>query len=199
MHCPAELPGVEDGYDLAPEMPKTVPAPAVKPVQVLPYRGQASGNPSAPEPETIMNFYAPLWLLGGGIVVEIIANSLLRTRGFVDALVHVGIELIGGTIVMLIGVWIAAFVRNVKLGPLPIAIFKLSAIYIAPIALGDLLMPLAWMIPFGGIGVFIGVFVFYFALLGMFFDLQQEDTWYFVLVIWIVSIGVFFLLRQWNI
>jgi hypothetical protein len=37
-----------------------------------------------------------------------------------------------------------------------------------------------------------GEFVLYFALLGALFDLDQGDTWYCVLVIFLVRVAVFF-------
>jgi hypothetical protein len=53
-------------------------------------------------------------------------------------------------------------------------------------------MPIALFIPFGGIAVLIVNFILYFALLGMFFDLDESDTWYCVSVIFLVNLAVHF-------
>jgi hypothetical protein len=221
MRCPAQMPGDDGEYDLTPQTPKVAPRPihAAAPVAVIPYRGPEKAVPSTARPsahrsspedtEAIVNFTAPLWLLVGGIVVEIIAGFFLGQRTFEDALILIGLKLIGGTLLMLIGVWIAAAARGVKLGPLPTAMFKLAAISIAPSALGDLLLPFSRIIPSIGIGMIgiplgplllgVAVFGFYFALLGMFFDLDESDTWYFVWVIFLVKIPIYLIALNWNL
>jgi hypothetical protein len=57
-------------------------------------------------------------------------------------------------------------------------------------ALRELLSPaLAWL-PFGGIVAAIGQVVLFFVLLGMFFDLDESDTWYCLAVVFVISVAV---------
>jgi hypothetical protein len=95
---------------------------------------------------------------------------------------------------MLIGVLIAAKVRGIKLGPLGTAVLKLAAISVAPSAVALLITPIAMIIPFGGFGVLLIQFCLYFALLGLMFDLDQSDTWYCVMIIFLINLGIYFLI-----
>jgi hypothetical protein len=61
-------------------------------------------------------------------------------------------------------------------------------------AVGDLLWPLRYIICLGGLLILGVQFVLYFALLGALFDLDQSDTWYCVIIIFLVYLGVYFLL-----
>src|SRR5207248_5235114 len=101
-------------------------------------------------PETIKNLYMPLWLLAGGVVIEVVA-ALLREGSLQRALIYVAVEILFGTIVMLAGILLAAKLRGIDVGQFWIAVFKLSAISVAPSALGDLVSPVLRIIPFGGI------------------------------------------------
>jgi hypothetical protein len=185
-------------YDLAP------PTASVTPAQ-RPKRSDASSrapavlcyqtgktDPAAPaEPEAIKNFYMPAWLLCGGIVIET-AAAFLRRGSTQLALERLGIGLAAGTVLMLVGVLIAARVRQIDLGNFWTAVFKLAAISIAPGAVVTLLSPVLDHIPFGGLIGWVGEFVLYFALIGALFDLDQDDTWYCVAVIFLVQLGVYF-------
>jgi len=91
--------------------------------------------------------------------------------------------------------FVAAKFRGIDLGKFGPAVLKLAAVSVAPGAVFDLFFPLLNIVPLGGLIGGVGVFVLYFALLGMFFDLDQSDTWYCVMVMFIVGV-VFYLLVQ---
>ena len=61
-------------------------------------------------------------------------------------------------------------------------------------ALVAVLGPVFAFIPFGGLIVWVVEFCLYFALLGVFFDLDESDTWYCVCIIFMVSLAGYFLL-----
>ena len=186
--------------------PVTAAAPAPAPQTTTPtptpialaYRNARSESSSGgkAEPETIKNLYMPLWLLAGGVIVEVVA-ALLRQGSLNRALIYVAVEIVFGTIVMLAGILLAAKLRAIDLGQFWTAVFKLSAISVAPSALGDLASPVLRFIPFGGLFGWIGEFILYFALLGALFDLDESDTWYCVFVIFLVRLGVYFSMFFW--
>ncbi len=183
-------------YDLAEDAPvkreKVVRAAAAKAPAVLPYRSSPVQVGAKAEPEKIKNLYLPLWLLGGGIVIEIVA-ALFKREKFETALMGVGIEIIVGTVFMLAGVLVAAKFRGIEIGAFWTAVFKLSAISVAPAAGAALVQPILMILPLGWVLGLILEFVLYFALLGALFDLDESDTWYCVLVIFIIHVGVYFL------
>jgi hypothetical protein len=150
------------------------------------------------DPETLKNLYIPLWLLAGGVTVGVIAAFIREGYDVRAALTRVGMELILGTIFLLAGILVAAKVRGINLGNFWIAVFKVAAISVAPSALLAMCMPFLNHIPFGGWIGWIGAFAFYFALLGVLFDLDQSDTWYCVIVIVIVK-GLLLFLMAWGI
>lgn len=145
------------------------------------------------DPQTIRDLYLPLWLLGGGVLVEVI-GAAIRERNVTAALMYVGVELVFGTIVMLAGLLLVSRIRQIDLGRFWVAVFKLSAVSVAPAALVTLLTPALNVIPLGMLLGWAGGFVLYFALLGALFDLDQSDTWYCVCVIFLVRLAVYFLL-----
>lgn len=149
--------------------------------------------PAKAEPETIRNLYLPLWLLGGGVLVEVIAAAI-KERELGAALIHVGVELLLGTALMLAGILLVAWFRKIDFGPFWVAVFKLAALSVAPAAAVDLFTPALNFIPLGVLLGWGGGFVLYFALLGALFDLDQSDTWYCVCVIFLVHLAVYFLL-----
>jgi hypothetical protein len=91
-------------------------------------------------------------------------------------------------------VLLAAKIRKIDIGSFWSAALRLAAIGVAPIAVTDLLWPLRYVMCLGGLLILGVQFVLYFALLGALFDLDQSDTWYCVLVIFLVYLGVYFLL-----
>src|SRR5688572_13830537 len=73
---------------------------------MLAYRAPREEVPGSSDPETIRNLWMPLWLLGGGVVVEVAAALIapstvwLRLTGqerLNAAMVDVGVDLVGGT------------------------------------------------------------------------------------------------------
>jgi hypothetical protein len=189
----AEDPVEEMAYDLAPEQaPRPVMAAKAPAVggQTLQYRSTGGDVRPGADPEVIRDLYMPLWLLGGGVAVEVVAALI---RGPVPrALFGVGINLILGTAVMLAGIVLAARWRGIDLGGFWTAAFKLAAVAVAPSAAVTLVTPVLRLVPLGGLLGWAGEFVLYFALLGALFDLDQSDTWYCVLVIFLVRLAVFF-------
>jgi hypothetical protein len=183
-------------YDLAENAPmkpeKIARADVVKRPAVLPYRSASVQAGAKAEPEKIKNLYMPLWLLGGGIVIEIVA-ALFKREKFEIALMGVGIEIIVGTVFMLAGVLVAAKFRGIEIGSFWTAVFKLSAISVAPSAGTALVHPILMILPLGWVLGFILEFVLYFALLGALFDLDESDTWYCVCVIFIIHVAVYIL------
>ncbi len=111
-------------------------------------------------------------------------------------MIDIGVGLIAGTMLMLVGVMIAAKLRHIDIGSFGSAALRLAAISVAPGALVTLLEPLAHVICFGWV-LLLGIeFVLYFALIGALFDLDESDTWYFVITIFILNLAVFAVL-QW--
>lgn len=113
------------------------------------------------------------------------------------AFTAVGIQLLLGTILMLGAVFFVAKQRGFQVGPLGSAILKLLAISLAPAGLMSLLSPFFEFIPLGFIANLLIGFCLYFALIGLFFDLDQEDTWYCVMVIFLVNLAVSFAAGWW--
>jgi hypothetical protein len=206
IECPSEPPEDPTAYALAPDSssdnvrhrPVPVAVASVAPAMTLPYRTPKDDALGKSDPETIKNLYMPLWLLGGGVVINVVA-ALFRERGNLSAaLITVGIQMTFGTVLMTLGLLLAAKPRGIALGRLPIALLKIAAISVAPAALVALFSPVLDHIPLGGLVGWLGEFVFYFALLGVFFDLDQSDTWYCVFVIFVIHVAVYFLL-MWGL
>ena len=192
-------------YDLAPDSRKVtrVRSPLVEPAQpppgsprTLAYRAPKEETPARSDPETVKNLYMPLWLLAGGVVIEV-AAAFIRTRDPQRALTYVGVNVVVGTVVMLVGMLLAARFRGIDLGNVYTAAFKLAAVSVAPGAIMQLFYPLLLIIPFlGFILALVAHFCLYFALLGALFDLDQEDTWYCVCVIFLIRLAVYFTLKS---
>ena len=180
----------EDVYDLASDPPPrpVIPVAEVAPAKAIGYR-TAPLNTAA-EPEVVRNLYMPLWLLGGGVAVEVIAVLLRRPDA--RAVFAIGANVIVGTALMMGGILIAARLRGIDLGRFWNAAFKLAAISIAPAAAVTLITPMLRFVPLGGLLGFAVQFVLYFALLGALFDLDQSDTWYCILVIFLVQVTFYF-------
>jgi hypothetical protein len=197
----SDEPPIDDEYDIAPAPIQPVPAAVRVPTppaaqQAVPaaigYRAKKDDQSTiTSDTDRIRNFQMPIWLLGGGIVIE--AGAMLFHGGpTTAALTHIGVDLLLSTGVMLAGILIAAWVRQIQLGNFWTAAFKLSAISIAPTAAVDLVSPLLAVIPFGWVPGLLLQFVLYFALLGALFDLDESDTWYCVWVIFLVRLVVYF-------
>jgi hypothetical protein len=197
VNCPAQADDPDALYDLSPSpvMPVQKPVPAAP--APLAYRAPRE-DPGAVDqyfPNRTMDLYAPLWLIGGSVVIEV-AVTLLFSRGpsisLTAALFHVGLSMIIGTAVMLVGILAAAKFRGISFGPFWTAVLKLAAISLGPEAAMMLMSPMLNFIPLGGLLNWIIGFCLYFALIGTFFELDQSDTWYCVCVIFIVKVAVFF-------
>jgi hypothetical protein len=197
----------DDLYDLAPPTVPQTAAPKrkaggapVSGVVPLAYRTPPGGPSARTDERKLKDQYLPLWLLGGGVAIEVVA-AFLRQHTVEGALRSVGIELIGGTILMLAGIMLAARWRAIELGRFWTVVLKLAAISVAPSAVVRIFSPMLNFIPFGGLVGWVGEFVLYFALLGVLFDLDESDTWYCVCVIFLVRLAVYFallaLLSKW--
>jgi hypothetical protein len=197
-------------YDLAPAARSTPagkaqPAAASEPASAIPLSYQSpkvhpavKGESGNTDPERIKNFQMPLWLLSGGLVVQVVAAVLTNHGGLQHAIVTASLQLFVSTTLMLCGILIAAKLRQIDLGPFWIAVFKLAAISVAPAAVVALATPALNVIPLGGIVGFIGEFILYFALLGVLFDLDESDTWYCVGVMFLVNVGAYFLILWYR-
>jgi hypothetical protein len=146
-------------------------------------------------PDRVKDLYMPLALIAGGTVIEL-GQAVLR-RGGIDQLfatiVGVGVYMIVNTVLMLVGIFIVAKLREISFGPLPTAVIKLCGISIGPGAFGGLVGAMLAWIPLGGLIGWLVAFVLYFALLGALFDLEESDTWWCVIIIFAVKVGAFLL------
>jgi hypothetical protein len=213
MTAPAQAPSDDDNlYDVVVEpsaavstTPKAratqIAATQVNPSQpVLGYQAKrdASATLAAPAadgyfPNPLKDFQIPLVLLCAGLVVESAAavwTAVQRSHSVWIAVVALFIGLVISTALMLAGVFITAKTRGFSLGRFWPAVLKLSAISVAPSAAMTLLYIFLRFIPFGIIATWIAGFVFYFALIGVSFDLEESDTWYCVIVIFLVKLTV---------
>jgi hypothetical protein len=140
-------------------------------------------------------------LLGGGLTIEL-GVALWRWHNWpfpigINPALGIALELVVDTVLMLVGIFLAAKLRHFALGPFGAAILKLAAISVAPTAVVRLFSPILTFIPLGGILGLVGEFVLYFALLGLFFDLDESDTWFCVWTIFIIRIAV--VLSLWGL
>jgi hypothetical protein len=147
--------------------------------------------------EKLMHVQLPVYLLGGGVVVQFLAAwwGHWTQEGAVQAMGKVGAEIVTGTVVMLVAIFLVAKLRGFKLGSFWLAVLKLAAVSIAPAAVMALTGAFLRIVPMGGlINALIG-FCLYFALLGVFFELDQADTWFCVAIIFVIGVGSSLLLR----
>lgn len=205
MQCPQSLPADDEMYDLAPggaAPEKPAPAVAAGPPPgaspTLSYRTPPALDPGVQDrgvdPDLLKKRYAPLWILCGGLVVEIVSEYFQHAGNLQGALMDIGIGLIAGTIIMLAGVMFAAKVRQIDIGSFGSAALRLAAVSVAPGAVVTLLQPLAHIFCFGWI-ILLGIqFLLYFALLGALFDLDESDTWFCVITIFVINLGVYALM-----
>jgi hypothetical protein len=158
----------------------------------IPYAGAGTEQKKF-SAETLLARTAPIALIVFGVVVRFGEVALSRPMAaWRDGFAREGLTLMTGTVLALVAVFIAARSRRFKLGPLPEAILKLMAVTIAPSAAVLLLQyPLSY-VPFG-LGFILAIvawFVLYFVLIGVFFDLDQSDTWLCVWLIFLINLGV---------
>lgn len=187
-----------DLYDLAPDPAPPPPPRPARPVastavRPLSYRAPADESPAPADPETLRDLWIPLWLLAGGVAVHVVA-ALLTAPTFKVALAGIAVQLVAGTGVMLVGILLAARFRGVQLGRFWTTVFKLAAVSVAPTAILILVQPVLWIIPFGWLIGWVAVFILYFVLLGVLFDLDESDTWYIVCTVFIISVALRFIM-----
>jgi hypothetical protein len=144
----------------------------------------------------------PIWLLGGGVVVELAAAFLRYPHAPQIAVQQLGVNMVLGTVLMLAGVLLAAKLRSIHLGSFWVAVLKVAALSVAPGAAMELAGPMLGLVPIlGGLAALLLEVVLYFALLGAMFDLDESDTWYCLCVVFLVRIAVGFgamaLLGRW--
>jgi hypothetical protein len=158
--------------------------------------------------EKIKTLYAPLWMLGGGIVIELIVVLVRSEAGFGAAALGVGLPLLATTGLAFAAVVVAAKVRQFELGSYGSAALRLAAVCVASQAVMDLLRPMlnfvghfaaVGMISLGSLVAGGVQFILYFALLGALFDLDQDDTWYCVCIMFVISVGLHFAMMGLHI
>jgi DNA-directed RNA polymerase subunit RPC12/RpoP len=179
-------------HHVAPEHPSHS-AVAVAPAPHSHERQESSSDQF--DPETLKNFYMPLYFLIGGVVIDM-AVAYFRSPSLGEAARQLLFGLVGTTVVMLIAMLLAAKFRGLQLGSLSAAVLKLAAITVAPGALGVLIsIFMQGLLPTPLLGSMVSMlaeFVLFFALLGVFFDLDQSDTWYCMGVMIVIFIAMFF-------
>lgn len=173
--------------------PPIAPPPAMPPVvKPLAYaHGAAAGESVADQyfPDKTKDLHLPLALILVGTVVEVGMGMFYREGTVPKMLAGVGIGMAVNTALMLIAVFAVAKMRGIKFGPLPTAILKLSGISIGPGAIGGLIgFGLGWLPLFGGLIGLVAGFCLYFASIGALFDLDESDTWWLVITIFVVEL-----------
>jgi hypothetical protein len=221
--CPSEVEADETDYELAPQAVAPLPATAVpqgarvvKPAGMAAAGGGLQARRSVArgaqkeglDVDKIKSFYAPLWMLCGGIVVELIVVLIRSEVGFGAAALGVGLPLLATTGLGFAAVALAAKVRQFELGSYASAALRLAAICVAAQAVMDLLRPVlnfvghfaaVGMISLGSLVAGAVQFILYFALLGALFDLDQEDTWYCVCIMFVISVGLRFAMMAMHV
>jgi hypothetical protein len=177
--------------------PIVEPAPAASTAPRAALSYPTADTPAAADPSSsamidpLKDIKIPIALLIAGIAVQFVVGWI-EYRGLyspVGILAGIGIQLIVGTTLMLIAAFIAARFMGLAFGPFWIALLKLSAVAVASPAMADFLYFFLQYIPIlGGFMSWILSFLFYFALLGMLFDLDQNETLWLVLVIFLVRL-----------
>jgi hypothetical protein len=195
------LPPESDVYDLSPHKPAAKAPRSANAARFAPpslaYRTAPTKSSAglSTDTELLKNVQIPLVLLTVGIIIQFIA-AWFEQGSLIFNVAAVVIGLVLGVAITLVGILIAAKLRAIDLGRFPHTLLKLAAICTFPSALLLALIPVLRFIPIlGPLGGVIGEFVLYFALLGVFFDLEESDTWCCVLIIFLVNLGVYLLLR----
>ena len=195
VQCPQNESEAKLTYDLAPEPePPSVPVAQLAPSESTIQYATPSTPPAESKEQLMINYYGPLALLCGGVVVEIL-TSLLRYHSLVMAANFVGLQLLGGVISMLIVLLLAVKFRGILLGPIWITVLKLAAISIGPPAAVDLVAPFLNLCGLGVVLGYIAEFMLFFAFLRAFFELNESDTWYCVAILFVINVGFSILLR----
>lgn len=134
----------------------------------------------------------PAALIAVGIAIELLfACWGLSGRAAFGAAMRVGIEIAVSAGLMVPVMWYASKARGFTLGPARAAGIRILAISIAPPALMTVIGTILRVIPLGWAVAWLMSFSLYFALLGVFFSLDHEDTWYCIALIFIVRVAIF--------
>jgi len=148
-----------------------------------------------PLSDRAINVHIPLAILCVGVLVEIV-GALLAGESIRHAIGMLIVRLTLAPAVMMFGIFIAANFRGIDFGDFPTAALKLAAICIGSSAAATLMLPLGQVLGFLGGLVALGVqFVLYFALLGMMFNLDESDTWYCVMVFFVIDVALYFAMQ----
>lgn len=194
----------DDLYDLVEEpKPRPAPRPATtaraKPVEPIEYQHPSTRAPSELDayfPDRVKDLYLPLALIGGGTVVHVVYTLFFERvgrQGLGAVMRSIGVDVVVVTGLMLVAVFIAAKLRHINLGPLPVAVLKLCAVVLGGGGITILLTPLLVFIPFLGVLLALAIpIVAYFTLLGALFDLDESDTWYCLCVMFLVWLAAYF-------
>jgi hypothetical protein len=142
-------------------------------------------------PDRVKDLYLPLALIAGGTVIEIAITVFGRSMPLWKAGAAVGLYMIIHVAIMFFTALFAAKVLSISFGPIPTAILKLCGIAIGPGAVGSLLGVMLAFLPIVGplIGWLAGC-ILYFAMIGALFDLDESDTFYVVVFIFLAKILV---------
>lgn len=170
------------------------PLPVYDPAHppVLSYRAAQREKPPPADIETIKDQHLPLGLLAAGVVIQLLW-VLIFGHHILHGLLELMADLTVGTGIMLGAMLLAAKLRGLQLGKLPVVIYKMAALSVAPEALSLLIAPLIIWFPFGFVGVWIVQFILFFALLGAMFDLEEADNWFCVWTIFLARLAFYFL------
>jgi|GEM_PF-1721169 len=142
--------------------------------------------------DKLKDIQIPVALIGCGTLIsfaEVFFDPPPGAQGYRAGFMLIAAGLVITTTILLLGAFAAAKVRGLTFGPFRIALLKLTAIAIAPGAVATL-MSLA-LRPFGFLASLIALvasFLFYFALYGVLFDLDESDTWFCVCVNFILGV-----------
>jgi hypothetical protein len=192
---------------------KTVPAkvgegavarPSPLKVQPVAYREEsttagAGSHVSEYFPDRVRDLYLPIGLIGFGTIVEIIASYFFPgPRGFslVGVMRELCVDLFISTSIMLVAILLAAKLRQIDFGKLPVAILKLSAVVVGTIGVSLSLGTALAVIPFLGIILWMVLpLVCIYTLIGALFNLDESDTGYTATVMIGVWLLYVFLIR----
>jgi hypothetical protein len=176
------------------DVPAQPVAPIAAPATTLAY---ANLSEAADEDrylaERVIDLYLPMWTITAGVVIEV-ALAALRGRESLASLraemVSVGLTLLLGTAVVVSGMFIAARLGRINLGSFWTAAFKLAAASIGAAAGATLIRAGLCPIPIAGLFAITTQFLICFALIGALFNLDHVQTWYCVIVIFLVNLLV---------
>jgi hypothetical protein len=142
-------------------------------------------------PDKVKDLYLPLWLIGGGAVVQLL-SMIISTWGSANALRHTmqnfAIGMVAVTGINLVAILLAARFRGIDFGNWRVAVMKLCAVVIGASAVGALVGTIPF---FGGLFGLFAAPIAYFTLMGVMFDLDQGDTWYCVCIAFLVWLAVY--------